>query len=297
MNNKSVIAVATGLMAVAACSQSTVDLDAERAALKAAADAYHAAGAAADADAVAALYTSDAAILPPNEATVRGADGMLEYARGFTAMPNFSMAVSDMTLDVGAGGDMAYTLANATVGFDGPDGSRVTEDLRDFHVWRKVDGAWKVAVDVWNSPDPASAAASNPLEGAWIVTSWTDAEGNVNDEPLPALYVFTPTHYSVMIGNGDAPRANYEGDSMTDAAKIAAYDTIIANSGRYEIDGNLLKTRAYVAKDPNYMGGWPENEVNYEFSVDGDMLTIRNLVFTPGVTGTFRQVEGTPNPW
>ena len=129
------------------------------------------------------------------------------------------------------------------------------------------------------------------------MTGWVDADGNVNDEPLPALYVFTPTHYSVMIGSGDVPRATYEGENITDAEKIGAYDSIIANSGRYEIDGNTLKTRAYVAKDPNYMGGWPENEVNYEFSVDGDTLTIRNLVFNPGMTGTFRQVEGTPNPW
>jgi hypothetical protein len=100
-----------------------------------------------------------------------------------------------------------------------------------------------------------------------------------------------------MIATGDDQRATYEGDDIGDAEKLAAYDTFVANSGRYEIEGNILKTRAYVAKDPNYMGGWPENEVNYEFERDGDTLTIRNLVFVAGGTGTFRQVEGTPNPW
>ena len=58
-----------------------------------------------------------------------------------------------------------------------------------------------------------------------------------------------------------------------------------------------LKTRAYVAKDTNYMGGWPENEATYEFEQDGDSLTIKSLTFAIGFTSTLRQVEGTPNPW
>jgi hypothetical protein len=173
----------------------------------------------------------------------------------------------------------------------------VEDRVRDFHLWRKDGGEWKVAVDIWNSELPLPVASANPLEGAWIVTSWTDAEGNVQEEPQPALYVFTPTHYSVMLATGSEQRATYQGDDLTDAEKLGAYDTFVANSGRYEIEGNILKTRAYVAKDPNYMGGWPENEVNYEFERDGDTLTIKNLDFGDGTTGTFRQVEGTPTPW
>ena len=45
------------------------------------------------------------------------------------------------------------------------------------------------------------------------------------------------------------------------------------------------------------MGDWPENEITYEFAVDGDALTIKNLVFGAGTETTLRQVEGTPNPW
>ncbi len=84
---------------------------------------------------------------------------------------------------------------------------------------------------------------------------------------------------------------------MADSEKVGAYDSFIANSGRYEGDGNILKTRAYVAKDPNYMGNWPENEATYEFEQDGDALTIKSLSFAIEFTITLRQVEGTPNPW
>ena len=289
----------TGLTIAAAivtgCTQATVDIAAERAALQAAADAYHAAGSSADADGVAALYTSDAVTMPPNEASLMGAAAMGEYAQAFTSAPGFSMRFENTVVDVGAGGDMGYSLADTIVTVDGPDGEPMETTMRDFHLWKKEGGEWKVAVDIWNVSD--ALPAPGPLEGAWLSTSVTDPDGNVNDDPQPALYIFTPTHYSIMIATGSEPRAGYEGEEMTDAETLAAYDTIIANSGRYEVDGNILKTRAYVAKDPNYMGGWPENEVTYDISMDGGTLTLTNQGFGAGTVTTFRQVEGTPNPW
>jgi ketosteroid isomerase-like protein len=291
------IYLATGSMLLSGCMQAAVDIDAERAALQAAVDAYHAAGSAADTAAVTALYSSDAVTLPPNEAAVIGPEAMGEFAQAFTAASGFSMRFENVSIGVGAGGDMGYSLADTIVTVDGPNGQPVTETLRDFHLWKKEGGAWKVAIDIWNMEAPPAGAASNPLEGAWLSTSVTDPDGNLNDDPQPALHVFTPTHYSMMIATGNEPRAGYEGETMTDAETLAAYETIIANTGRYEIDGNILKTRAYVAKDPNYMGDWPENEVTFEFMIDGDTLTLTNQGFGAGTVTTLRQVEGTPNPW
>ncbi len=296
---KNTFILLVGCASLAGCTQAGVDIEAETAALRAAADAYHAAGSAKDIDAVVSHYTSDSVTLPPNSAGVHGLEAMHEFATAFTQLPGFSMSFGETVANVGAGGDMGYTLVDTIIRFDGPDGNPVEDHVRDFHLWRKDGGEWKVAVDIWNSelPLPGAAAAATPLEGAWVVTSWTDADGNTNDDPQPALYIFTATHYSIMIAQGDEPRAGYEGDDMTDAEKLGAYDTLIANAGRYEIDGNVLKTRAYVAKDTNYMGGWPENEATYEFERDGDSLTIKSLTFAIGFTSALRQVEGTPNPW
>jgi ketosteroid isomerase-like protein len=297
MMMKNTLILLAGCASLAGCNQAGVDIEVETAALRAAADAYHAAGNSKNIDTVVSNYTSDSVTLPPNAASANGLDGMREFAIAFTQLPGFSMSFGEMVAGVGAGGDMGYTLVDTIIRFDGPDGNPIEDSVRDFHLWRKDGGEWKISVDIWNSELPLPVASANPLEGAWIVTGWTDAEGNVQEEPQPALYVFTTTHYSVMIARGSDQRATYEGDDLTDAEKLGAYDTIIANSGRYEIEGNILKTRAYVAKDPNYMGGWPENEVNYEFERDGDTLTIENLGFDEGTTGTFMQVEGTPTPW
>jgi ketosteroid isomerase-like protein len=294
MNNKILIFVTLSSAALVACTQSTVDVAAEKAALSAAADAYHQAASNADVEALVPLHTNDAVILPPNAAAATGLQGVQDFANAFTAIPGFSIRFENVQVDVGAGGDMGYTLTDTVIKVDGPDGAPVENVSRDFHLWKKQDGAWKVAVDIWNTASPAAAAAATPMQGAWIVTSWTDAEGITNDEPQPALYVFTPTHYSIMIAQSAEARTRFgDIDEPTDSEKVGAYDTFIANSGRYEMDGNTFKTRAFVAKNPNYMGDRWDNEEVYEIERDGDTVTIKN----DRGTGTFRQVEGTPNPW
>jgi hypothetical protein len=147
----------------------------------------------------------------------------------------------------------------------------------------------------------ASAFAENSLEGGWALTQVVGAEGNIDDEPLPGLVVFTSTHYSMMFTIGDKPRALMgdipEGESPTDAQLVAAYNSFIANSGRYAVeDGNLI-TRAYVAKSPDYMAGWPDNAQTYGFTIDGDMLVLETEDGpAAGAKSTFRRVEDASFP-
>ncbi|MFV1986219.1 MAG: hypothetical protein ACC682_03005 [Gemmatimonadota bacterium] len=60
----------------------------------------------------------------------------------------------------------------------------------------------------------------------------------------------------------------------------AAYASFIANTGRYVVEGDQIKTRAYVAKDPNYMGDWPDNESTYTFRIDDEGML--HLTFGTG---------------
>jgi hypothetical protein len=143
-------------------------------------------------------------------------------------------------------------------------------------------------------PTAGIAQEENPVRGAWIVTSWEAPDGTQNTEPQPGIFVFTEAHYSIMFVSSAEPRAQFSGDEMTDAEKAAAYNTITANSGRYEVSGDQLTTRAYVAKNPNYMGAWPENASTYTFQVEGDML---DLTWSNGAKATLRQVDHQPAPW
>ena len=156
-----------------------------------------------------------------------------------------------------------------------------------FAVLATVTIAWRIY-----TPD-----TSSELQGAWVVTSW-ELDGEMIPDPQPGLIVFTGTHYSMMYVNVAEPRDRYAGEEMTDAEMVGAYGTLTANSGRYEVSGNELTTRAYVAKDPNYMGDWPENVGTYTFRMEGETLHLNwPSDWPPGARkGTFRKVEGEPVP-
>ena len=79
----------------------------------------------------------------------------------------------------------------------------------------------------------------------------------------------------------------FEGEAdeccATDAEKLAAYDSFVANSGTYEVAGSTITIHPVVARSPNYMSGGSDK---YQFRVSGDTLWLEN-------TGTdFRTMIG-----
>lgn len=139
-------------------------------------------------------------------------------------------------------------------------------------------------------PDTAIAQdRHSPLMGAWVVQTMV-RDGKATN--LPGLFIFTGTHYSMMYVIGDGPRATYQGEQPTDADQLAAYGSFIANSGRYQVTGNQVTFKAFVAKDPNYMSGWPDNDVSWTWRVDGETLVLEQ----DGSKVTLRLAEGKPAP-
>ena len=137
------------------------------------------------------------------------------------------------------------------------------------------------------------------LEGAWLVTNITDAEGKEIDAQ-PGLYLFTGTHYSIMFVPGSEPRGQYVEQTQTEADRLIAYNSFVANSGRYDVSGDQLTLRAYVAKDPNYMAAFPENQATAKVHIAGGdtlHLTYTGEFFISGTMFTLRRVEGAPVPW
>jgi len=143
----------------------------------------------------------------------------------------------------------------------------------------------------------AAVSPEPPLEGAWIVTGW-ESGGKALATPQRGLVIFTDDHYSMMYVNGDTPRATYAGESITDSEILAAYRSFIANSGRYELKGTVLTTRAFMAKDPNYMAAWEDscireackNDLVYGIALKGDELRLT----LPAALGATAQVAILP---
>jgi hypothetical protein len=115
-------------------------------------------------------------------------------------------------------------------------------------------------------------ADESPLEGAWSVVSVKITGPDSADTAVqPSLYLFTDKHYSMMRITG--PRTMAAGDSVTDAEKLSAYDTFVANSGTYETADSSLTIHPTVARSPNYMAGGSDK---YHFRVSGDTLWLSN---------------------
>ena len=135
------------------------------------------------------------------------------------------------------------------------------------------------------------AAQESSVVGSWITDSW---EGQ-NGDPQPGLLVFTETNYSMMFVIPGMVRERWTGDTITDGDMVAAYNTLVANSGRYTRSGNEVTTEAYVSLNPNYMADWGDNHVTYTFRVQGDMLHLswpEDFLGPDGtaLTGTFRKI-------
>jgi hypothetical protein len=118
-------------------------------------------------------------------------------------------------------------------------------------------------------------AAESPLEGAWSIASIhvTGPDSAASTTVQPSLYLFGDKHYSMMRVTGNQPRALAAADSVTDAEKLAAYDSFIANSGTYEVADSTLTIHPVVARSPNFMAGGSDK---YHFRVSGDTLWLSN---------------------
>jgi uncharacterized protein (TIGR02246 family) len=103
-----------------------------------------------DTAAVAAFYTENATVLPPNSQMIRGRKAIEDFWKSAMAMGIRSIQLT--TLDVESSGDMAYEIGNATLEIRPDGGTAASETIKYVVVWkRQPDNSWKLAADIWNS--------------------------------------------------------------------------------------------------------------------------------------------------
>ncbi len=108
-----------------------------------------------DAAGIAALYTEDAQLLPPDAEIVNGRAAIQEFfAR---TNPPGSAQIEIATVETQVFGGYAYR--QGSVNLKGP-GEGVVRAGKFIELWKKVDGRWLIHRDIWsaNAPPPAAAA-------------------------------------------------------------------------------------------------------------------------------------------
>jgi uncharacterized protein (TIGR02246 family) len=103
-----------------------------------------------DAAALAALYTPDAEMFPPNAQVVSGRDAIQKLWQSFIDGGVTSLKLT--TRDVQSAGDWAWE--SGTYDLAGKDGQSV-DNGKYVVVWKQVQGKWHLHRDIWNSSVPA----------------------------------------------------------------------------------------------------------------------------------------------
>lgn len=121
----------------------------------------------------------------------------------------------------------------------------------------------------------ANAQGRKSIKGIWKVAEITVTGNNAGkvSNPQPGLMIFGKKYYSILYVASEQARPIYAGAAPTPEEKIAAFDSLLANAGTYEISGKTLTIRPTVARNPGFTGG---GFATYQVSVDGKTLWLTN---------------------
>jgi uncharacterized protein (TIGR02246 family) len=104
-----------------------------------------------DANGAAALYTDDARLIPQGAPACTDRGAIAAFFAG--AIENGIAGARFTTEEVDGGGDQANELGRYELYAATPGGERVlAAQGRYLVVWRKVDGAWRMHRDMFNTP-------------------------------------------------------------------------------------------------------------------------------------------------
>ncbi len=110
--------------------------------------------AAGDAATVAAFYTDDGKILPPNMPMINGPQEIQGFFEGARDMGMRGIMLN--AVDVEFNGDLAYEVGTYSIDIELEGGQRTTDVGKYLMVLkRQADGSWKMAADMFSSDAPA----------------------------------------------------------------------------------------------------------------------------------------------
>ena len=104
-------------------------------------------------DGLGALYTDDAVLMPPNQPLVQNRSSICAWMAAFPPISEFALVVSE----IDGRADLAFVRGAYTMAFTAPGAPGPVRDAGKFlEIRRKrADGTWQIAVDMFNSDQPA----------------------------------------------------------------------------------------------------------------------------------------------
>lgn len=140
---------------VANASAATVDAKADKGAIRQQVNRWLQLIATKDAAGIAQFYTEDGAVMPPNAPIAKGHASIQKAWASMMSTPGFDLTFAPEEIVLSSSGDMALDRGKYRLAVS-PSGKPQTDTGKYVVVWRKVDGEWKAAADIFNSDLPSA---------------------------------------------------------------------------------------------------------------------------------------------
>lgn len=101
-----------------------------------------------DAAAIAAWYSADATLLPPDSPMVKGRDSIRDFWQGAMSMGVREARLT--TLEVESRDDLAYEVGRFEMAVQPQGGERAEMTGKYVVVWKLGGDGWRMHVDIWN---------------------------------------------------------------------------------------------------------------------------------------------------
>lgn len=163
--------------------------------------------------------------------------------------------------------------------------------------------ATRILICLWLAATVVSAQLKpTALTGTWQITEVRRGgpNGKTNNNPQPGFYLFTGTHFSVMVVTSDAPRPDDIPPGPVDETKVtfrqlaAAWSSLSAYGGTYTLSDSTLTVHAEISKSPRPMTR--KESIVFSYRIDGDKLTLIPIRDSNGpianpTTTTLKRIE------
>ena len=109
-----------------------------------------------DTDKIIGFFTTEAVQMKPNTQIFIGLQAIRKERESFftdTTLLHKTYSSKIDIIEVSASGDLAYVRGNDRMTIKTPNGP-VDDMGKWIDIWKKIDGQWKVVVNIWNSDMP-----------------------------------------------------------------------------------------------------------------------------------------------
>lgn len=94
---------------------------------------------------------ADGSVLAPNAPIATGHDAISKSFAGFFALPDLKIEWRPNKVEAARSGEMGYSTGAYQMSFKDPGGKTIEDRGKYVTVWKKQNGQWKVAYDIFNS--------------------------------------------------------------------------------------------------------------------------------------------------